>query len=276
MGLEADTFPLGPRTEPHHEARCGERSASWRIRSGGIVLTVAKARAALLQIAHPKIAAGLIDHSTFESDPYRRVRITGQTMAAIRFGSSRERSEALRLLRGVHAGVRGSTPAGSTYRATDPELLWFVLATLIESDLLVEETYLHLFDERDRDAYYDESMGLVEAFRIPPNLVPDTRAGLREYVTATCSDLDVGPDALRLAAKIFEPTFLRLARGPLVWGYRSILVDLLPARLKMGYGFGDRRPPAERAVVAAARLALPRVPTRLRRVPLHPTRRPAR
>jgi len=37
----------------------GPESASWRRRSGGIVMTMAKARAALLQIAHPKIAQTL-------------------------------------------------------------------------------------------------------------------------------------------------------------------------------------------------------------------------
>jgi uncharacterized protein (DUF2236 family) len=237
-------------------------------------MTMAKARAALLQIAHPKIAAGLVAHSTFETDPYKRVRVTGQTMGAICFGSARERSEALRLLRGVHAGVRGTAPDGGTYSASDPELLWFVLATLIESDLLVEQTYLRIFEERDRDAYYDEAMGLVDAFRIPRALVPDTRAGLRDYVNATCSGLDVGPDARRLATKVFEPTFLRVARGPLVWGYRSILVDLLPPHVRVGYGFNEHAP-LGRVVVAAARALLPRLPARLRQVPLTPARAPA-
>lgn len=274
MGLEADTFPLGRRTQPHEEAVCGPASASWRLRSGGIVMTMAKARAALLQIAHPKITAGLVDHSTFESDPFKRVRITGQTMGAIRFGSARERSESLRLLRGVHAGVRGTAPDGGTYSAADPELMWFVLATLIESDLLVEQTYLRMFDERDRDAYYDEAMGLVDAFRIPHFLVPETRAGLRDYVNATCSELDVGPDARRLATKVFDPTFLRMARGPLVWGYRSILVDLLPPHVRAGYGFSEPKPPS-RTVVALARALLPRLPGRLLHVPLTPTKAPA-
>ena len=253
---------------------CGPSSSSWRLRSGGIVMTMAKARAALLQIAHPKIAAGLVDHSTFESDPFKRVRITGQTMGAIRFGSSRERSESLRLLRGVHAGVRGTAPGGGTYSAGDPELLWFVLATLIESDLLVEETYLRMFDERDRDAYYDEAMGLVEAFRIPRALVPDTRAGLRDFVNETCSELDVGPDSRRLATKVFEPKFLRSASGPLVWGYRSILVDLLPPDVRVGYGFNEPSPPG-RVVVAAARALLPKLPALLLHVPLTPARAPA-
>ena len=270
MGLQPDVFPLGRRASPDALATWGPESASWRLRSGGIVMTMAKARAALLQIAHPKIAAGLAEHSTFETDPYKRVRITGQTMSAIRFGSPTERTEALRLLRGLHARVTGTMPDGEAYSATDPELLWFVLATLIESDLLVEEIYLRMFDERDRDAYYEESMGLADAFRIPPRLVPPTRAGLRDYVVSSCSDLDVGPDARRLAAKVFEPTFLRLARGPLVWGYRSVMADLLPVHVRVAYGFPERPPRPDRLAVAAARLLLPRLPARLRQVQMKP------
>ena len=191
-------------------------------------------------------------------------------MSAILFGSPTERSEALRLLRGLHAGVRGSMPDGDTYSATDPELLWFVLATLIDSDLLVEQMYLRLFDDRDRDAYYDESMGLVQAFRIPHYLVAQNRAGLRDYVVSTCSELDVGPDARRLAAKVFKPTFLRLARGPLVWGYRSVIADLLPAHVRVGYRLNESQAVADRLAVTGARLLFPRLPTRLGQLKLKP------
>lgn len=117
MSLQPDTFPLGRRDAPHHEALCGPQSASWRLRQAEIVMSLAKARAALLQLAHPTIAAALARHSSFETDPYKRVRITGQTMSAILFGSTAERTEALRLLARLHATVRGRCRrAGPTAR----------------------------------------------------------------------------------------------------------------------------------------------------------------
>jgi len=270
MGLQADSFPLGRRDRPHHEALFGLTSASWRLRQGGVVMSMAKARAALLQIAHPKIAAGLIEHSTFEADPYKRVKITGQTMSAISFGSTAERNEALRLLRQLHSNVRGNLDDGQRYNASDPTLMWFVLATLIDSDLLVEEQYIRSFVERDRDAYYEEFLALVDAFRIPPDIVTSTRRELRTYVADTCSRLDVGDGARRLGARVFEPTFLRVPKIA-IWGYKHLLADLLPAGVRAGYGFGEPRPVGARIVVAAARAALPRTPGRLRRVRLLPT-----
>lgn len=269
MGLQADTWPLRRREAPDPEAMCGLESVSWRLRDAGVVMSMAKARAALLQIAHPKIAAGLVEHSTFETDPYKRVRITGQTMTTILFGSPAERQEAARLLRGLHAAVRGTLPDGARYSAMDPELQWFVLATLIDSDLLVEELYVRDFDDKDRDAYYEESKGLFDAFQIPRRLVPETRTGLRDYLVDSYGELAIGPDARRLATKIFEPTFLRVARGPLLWGYRHALADLLPAVVKAGYGL-DARPTGAAFVISGAKLLLPRLPSRLRHARLEP------
>jgi uncharacterized protein (DUF2236 family) len=270
MTLQADTYPLGRRDAPSADALCGPSSASWRLRQdGGIVMSMAKARAALLQIAHPKIAAGLADHSSFDSDPYRRVQITGQTMSAILFGSNAERTEALRLLRKLHATVRGTSVDGDTYSASDPELLWFVLATLVDSDLLVEQRYAPVFDERDRDAYYEEFLELSDAFRVPRSIVAPTRRALRDQLEAAAIDLRVTPDGRRLASRILEPTFIRAPR-PVIWGYAHLLVDLLPPHVRAGYGYAEKRPPVARAVVSVARIALPKLPTRLRRRRIEP------
>lgn len=270
MALQANRFPLGRREAPDPDAMCGPDSAAWRLREqGGVVMSMAKARAALLQIAHPKIAAGLADHSSFDADPYQRVQITGQTMSAILFGSNEERTEALRLLRRLHATVRGTLDEGDTYSAADPELLWFVLATLVGSDLLVEQRYVRLFDDRDRDAYYEEFLALSDAFRVPRSVAAPTRRALDDYLADALVDVRVGPDGRRLAARILEPTFLRVPR-PLIWGYTQLMADLLPAHVRTGYGLPDRPPYLARALVRGCRIALPRLPTQLKRRRLEP------
>ena len=270
MSLQADRYPLGRRDAPDPEAVCGRSSASWRLRQqGGIVMSVAKARAALLQIAHPKIAAGLADHSSFDADPYKRVQLTGQTMSAILFGSRAERAEALRLLRALHATVRGTLADGDTYSAADPELLWFVLATLADSDLLVEQRYVRIFGDRDRDAYYEEFLGLSDAFRVPRSITAPTLRALRDQLADMVDGLRVSPDGRRLGSRILEPTFLRVPR-PVIWGYTHLLVDLLPAQVRAGYGYAPQPPVVTRTVATACHIALPRLPTSLRRRRLEP------
>ena len=272
MTLVPDRFPLGARSAPSDGALLDAESAHWRLRHiGGVVMSMAKARAALLQIAHPKIGAGLADHSSFDADPYRRIRITGQTVSAIQFGSVAERTEALRLLGRLHASVRGTLASGGTYRANDPELMWFVLATLIESDLLVERLYVRAFDERDRDTYFAESLALADAFGIPASIAASDRFELDEFISSGLAGFDVGPDARRLAQRIFEPTYLRAPR-PLIWGYRLLMLDLLPPQLRRAYGFAEYRSPAGRIVVSASRALLPRLPRRARQLKLKPRR----
>jgi uncharacterized protein (DUF2236 family) len=272
VSLRPDEFPLGRRTAPSKGALCGLDSASWQLRErGGIVMSIAKARAALLQIAHPTIAVALAEHSSFESDPFTRVRITGQTVSAILFGSEIERREALRRLGSLHANVRGALEGGEMYAASDPQLMWFVLATLIDSDLLVEQRYVQTFDERDRDAYYDEAKMLADAFGISAALIANNRRELREYIASASDHLAVGDDARRLSARIFKPTFIR-ARRPIIWGYRQLLVDLLPSRVRVEYGYPPEPPAPARYLITASRALLPHAPSRLRRTRLQPTR----
>jgi uncharacterized protein (DUF2236 family) len=269
VSLRPNVYPLGRRDVAHPRALSGPDSTAWRLRQqGGIVMNLAKARAALLQLAHPKIAAGLAEHSTFDRDPFARVQLTGQTMSAISFGSPDERREALRLLGHLHTAVRGTLPDGDAYRADDPELMWFVLATLIDSDLLVEARYLRVFNERDRDAYYDEWLAVAQVFRIPAAIIAANRSELRDYIALACAELQVGADARRMGDRILDPTFLRAPRVAR-WANKRLLLDLLPPDLRAGFGY-EHTPLSARVIVGAARIALPRLPAPVRRLRIRP------
>src|SRR6202165_5152051 len=88
------------------------------------VLLLGGGRALLMQLAHPKVAAGVDEHSDFRSDPIRRLRRTLRMTMAIVFGDRETALAAARGVQHVHAGVQG---AG--YRALDPDLLMWVYAT---------------------------------------------------------------------------------------------------------------------------------------------------
>ena len=71
-------------------------------------------------------------------------------MHAIGFGTRAEANEASRRVRAMHRKVRGRLrqpvgrfPAGTEYRADDPELLMWVLFTLVDSGLVVYRTYVN-------------------------------------------------------------------------------------------------------------------------------------
>src|SRR5205085_5670935 len=71
-------------------------------------------RAILLQLAHPLIAAGVAEHSTFRgstSAALSRLHQTVGAMLAISFGDDPEREAALEVIRTIHRRVHGTLPS---------------------------------------------------------------------------------------------------------------------------------------------------------------------
>ena len=111
------------------------------------LLLIAWLRAMLLQFAHPLIAAGVTEHSTFRGSTaaaFTRLRQTVGAMLSLTFGTDAERQASLDVIRAIHRRVNGTLttgcgciPAGTRYSAEDPALLTWVHATLVESMVLV-------------------------------------------------------------------------------------------------------------------------------------------
>src|SRR5262245_28722546 len=99
--------------------RAGPGSVFWRVQREWIV-AAGWGRAILLQLAHPSVAAGVRDHSSFRGSPLaslRRLRSTVNAMLAITFGDEEEMIAATARIHTIHDRVRGQG-----YSAHDPEL----------------------------------------------------------------------------------------------------------------------------------------------------------
>lgn len=79
----------------------GPGSVSWRVNRDQLML-LGGGRALLLQLAHPKVAAGVFEHSDFRDDPMKRLRRTLDATLALIFGTTEEAGRAAR-------GIRPST-----------------------------------------------------------------------------------------------------------------------------------------------------------------------
>src|SRR5438105_15468315 len=95
------------------------------------VLLLGGGRALLMQLAHPKVAAGVDEHSDFRAHPVRRLRRTVLMTMAIVFGERETALAAARAVNQVHGRVRGED-----YRALDPDLLLWVLGSRDASALV--------------------------------------------------------------------------------------------------------------------------------------------
>ena len=119
---KADAFLFAPESE------------IWRINRERCGLIYGPA-AAVLQVSHPRVAQGVHDHSKFRTDTIGRLHRTIESTNRIVFGTISE-AEAMRTrLAAVHRKVRGAVSAGVSgppaYSAFEPDLLLWVLATLI-------------------------------------------------------------------------------------------------------------------------------------------------
>jgi uncharacterized protein (DUF2236 family) len=222
--------------------------------------------ALLLQSLHPVAMAAVAAHSGYRGDPWGRLQRTSTFLAFTTFGSAADAQRAVDEVRAIHERVRGRTPSGQSYRASDPHLLGWVHATEVASFLRAYQRYgAGTLDARERDAYVAATARVGEALGV--ERAPRTVAELRERIDAYRPELRGTPQA-RAAARfiLLEPPLPWPARAP--YGLlAATAVALLPswAREPLGLPLLPRTErwcvrPAGAAVTRAIRWAMPPPP----------------
>ena len=254
-------------------ADCDNRSmVSQRVNAERLML-LAWPRAILLQLAHPLVAAGVAQHSTFGAGPRAAVSRLWQTvraMLALTYGAPPSQRAAIDGIRAIHRRVHGTLsaavgpfPAGTPYSAEDPALLLWVHLTLLESIVLVHDALFGSLSAADRDAYCAESAWVPIALGARDADVPRTWAALVAAVRAAHASgvLVVGEDARAVSADVLSPPLGPLAL-PLSSAMRFVTRGWLPEPIRQQYGLswsaGDsRRLPLVLKTLRAARRVLP-------------------
>jgi uncharacterized protein (DUF2236 family) len=217
------------------------------------VLFLGGGRALLMQLAHPKVAAGVDEHSDFRTHPIRRLRRTILMTMAIVFGDRETALRAARTVNQVHVRVKGDG-----YRALDPDLLLWVHATLADTALVTYEAFVGPLHEREREEFYQEFKLLGELLGISRDRFPDAMRDFRAYMEAmmTTGPVHVEQRAKDLARLVLRPS-LRLLPGPAMIPFEVVTAGLLPATLRTQYGLAWGA--GQRRVFKLAVNALPRL-----------------
>ena len=250
----------------------GPDSLTWRVnREAAIYL--GGMRALLMQLAHPKVAQGVADHSDFRRDPLGRLRRTFDTVHAIVFGAREEAMAAAGRLRDVHARVRGRLDhpiAGQsrTYFANDPELLLWVHATLVDSSIASYRTFVGQLTGDDLERYYAESRIFAQLVGLDTHHVPASIESFQRYVDDMISGraLTVTPTAQEVAESLLKgPALLYLFRP----SNYVLAAGMLPAPLRERFGLSWALPvrTAYSVGVGVVRRVVTHLPRQLRFVP---------
>ncbi|HXV03748.1 MAG TPA: oxygenase MpaB family protein [Gaiellaceae bacterium] len=200
--------------------------------------------AVLLQVAHPLVAAGVAQHSDFRRDLWRRLVRTLRALYLITYGTKAEAERAGEAVKSVHACVRGETdvqlgcfPPGTCYSASDPGLMLWVHATLVEASLRVYQRFARPLSREEQERYYREMAVVARLFGTPASVIPPSLAEFRDYFEAQIvgETISVTAPAREVAAAIIEaplPAPMRV----LVPAHRLATAGLLPPRLREEYG----------------------------------------
>ena len=98
--------------------RPGPESISWKVNREVIVIA-GWGRAILLQLAHPAVASGVHDHSSFRGSirsTFRRMHSTVGAMLALTFGDTEQMITAAARINAIHDRVRGRVRTGRANR----------------------------------------------------------------------------------------------------------------------------------------------------------------
>jgi uncharacterized protein (DUF2236 family) len=249
----------------------------WRVNRHLVVWGAGGGRALLLQLAHPLVAAAVVEHSRFGADPVGRLRATLATSYAYVFADAERAAHQVAAVTRRHARVRGVLPlaagrhaAGTPYHALDPDLLLWVYATAVDSWLVAYEHFVGPLTAAEQEAYYAEARRPGPLWGIPPERFPPGLAALRDWMAEAIAsgEVAVSDQARGLARRVLQPPVWWLP-GPVMTPLTLPAVGLLPPPLRAGFGlaWGPRREALLRWAAARSRALVPHLPSCVRDVP---------
>ncbi|WP_374525874.1 oxygenase MpaB family protein [Sphingopyxis sp.] len=153
-------------------------SVQWRVYKNPIALGIGGIAAVLLEFAEPRIRSGVWDHSTYKADPIGRSRRTGLVAMLACYGPASVAREVIGKVNRMHGSVKGTTPAGESYRALDPVLLDWVAATASYGFLMAYDRFVHSLSDADKDRFMRDGDAIGREFgaRHAPASVADFMA----------------------------------------------------------------------------------------------------
>jgi uncharacterized protein (DUF2236 family) len=214
--------------EPGSEYRFSPNSPVGKIHREAALGLWGAPPALLTQAARPEVAQGAVD-GNFRREPL--TRLTGILIATdkIVFGRDETRTHVAENINEAHRGSAGtldhtvgSHHKGERYRATDPRLLKWVGAVVLDTAVTVTNTFIRRLLPEEIEAYYAQARTIFEPIGLSREDMPETYTGLQRYMQKQIAsgDVAVSPHALETIA-------------PVVLFHEPLQLPHLPFRIKL-------------------------------------------
>ena len=238
---------------PRPDGLFGPNSVTWRVHADVTGMMVGGIASLFLQMLHPRVLAGVWDHSNFRADMQGRLRRTARFIAVTTYGGREEAEAAIARVRRIHEKVRGVLPDGTPYAANDPWLLAWVHVT--ESWCFLEGWRAYgepRMSRSDQDRYFAEMAQIGRALGADP--VPRSRREAERLMARFRPELRVDG-----RTRAVRDLLLRTASDdPLIAAVQAMgnraAIALLPGWARRMHGFAS--PPLVRPLVQGATYAV--------------------
>ncbi len=255
----------------------GSESMTWKIGQESILL-LGGARAVLMQLAHPLVAMGVSEHSSYMTQPLQRTEHTFLLGQMLTFGTTTTARQAARTINTLHKHVHGTLPvdAGAytqdtPYSARDPKLLLWVHATLADTILRTYPLFVGPLTYEEQNQYYQESKMMGHLLGLTSADMPSTVNDLYGYVhdMVYSNQLAATPQARQIVRQVLYPPIPDVFR-PILHFNLHITSALLPQPVREIYGleWDAKRQKLFDIEAIGIRSIYPRLPNALRVFPI--------
>ncbi|MBN8814109.1 MAG: DUF2236 domain-containing protein [Sphingomonas sp.] len=226
-GLLSD--PASPRIELARDGSglFAPDSVSWRVHIDVTGMMVGGIAALMLQMLHPKVLAGVWDHSGFREDMNARLRGTARFIAQTTFETRSSAEAQIERVRHIHDKVSGTLPDGTPYSANDPRLLaWVHVAeatSFLAGWIRYGEPGMSLADQ---DRYFAEIAVIGELLGAAP--VPRSRAEAEALIADFLPELKSDERSREVLNLLLHQRAPSLALVPFQALTMNAAIELLP------------------------------------------------
>lgn len=230
-----DGLPVYDFSKPMNEAAlAGPDSISWRVFRNPLSLFIGGISAVLMELAEPRVRSGVWDHTTFRTEPLKRMRRTGLAAMVTVYGARTGAEEMIAHVGRMHAKISGVTPAGVSYRANDPELLRWVHTTALFGFLEAYHRFVTPLSSAERNRFVAEGSAAASLYGVlvPPNTETDIWQ-LFEQMEPELESSEIISEFLGVISRLpLFPLQIRPLSGLLI----RAAVDILPPGIRMALG----------------------------------------
>jgi uncharacterized protein (DUF2236 family) len=242
----AAAYVSGVPEHPADDGFFGPASVTWKM-AGDLCGPVAGLRSLMMQALHPLAMAGVDQHSGWRHDPVGRLAATSGYVTTVSFGERAAAQQAAARVRRIHTRVRGvDEVTGRAYEASDPALLLWVHAALVDSDLAVRRLLGTPLSDEDADRYVAEMVVAAELVGVPADLVPSSVAALDSYISSVRPELRCTPAAAESIGYLLDLPGLEEDIAEIWQDIRDGAIATLPEWARAMYGYSAPPLTAER------------------------------